>query len=63
MNGKHLLYRPLLWLVGVCALMMACTDLTDVENDIKELQGKVTKLKDAVAALQTAYEDGRLSKL
>lgn len=60
MSGKHFMSYSFLWIAMVCVLLGACTDLADVENDIKTLQGKVTKLEDAVSALQTAYEEGKV---
>lgn len=62
MSGKHFMGYPFLWIAMVCMFLGACTDLTDVENDIKTLQGKVTKLEDAVSALQAAYEEGKVIK-
>lgn len=43
-----------------CISMCACTDLTDVENNVKELQKTVTDLKEAVSALQLAYQNGKV---
>lgn len=40
--------------------MCACTDLTDVENDVKELQKTVNDLQEAVSALQLAYQNGKV---
>lgn len=46
----------LLFFISICA----CTDLTDVENDVKELQKTVTDLQDAVSALQLAHQNGKV---
>lgn len=43
-----------------CISMCACTDLTDVENDVKELQKTVNDLQEAVSALQLAYQNGKV---
>lgn len=60
MSGKHFMGYSFLWVAMVCILLGACTDLTDVENDIKTLQGKVTKLEDAISVLQAVYEEGKV---
>ena len=62
MLEKHISYYLFLWIMLLCTLPEACTDLTDVENDIKDLQTKVTKLEDAVSTLQTAYDSGKVIK-
>lgn len=62
MNEKHFIYYRLYWIIA-CAFLMACTDLTDVENDIKNLQEKVTNLEGAISSLQTAYQDGKIIKI
>lgn len=46
----------------LCISMYACTDLTNVENDVKELQKTVSDLQEAVSVLQTAYQDGKVIK-
>ena len=43
-----------------CISMCACTDLTDVENNVKELQKTVNDLQEAVSALQLAYQNGKV---
>ncbi len=47
-------------IVLFCISMFACTDLTDVENDVKELQKTVNDLQEAVSALQLAYQNGKV---
>lgn len=44
----------------ICLLITACTDLTNVKNDIKDLQQIVSTLQEAVAALQSAYQNGKI---
>ncbi len=64
------LWQRLLSLFVVCTLLLSsCTDLTEVENSIKdlqedvaELQTKVTTLDEALNSLRTAYESGMTIK-
>lgn len=46
MDGKCLITYFYLCIIIICTILASCTDLTDVEKDIKDLQSKVTKLED-----------------
>lgn len=49
-------FRMILLLsISICA----CTNLTDIENDVKELQKTITDLQEAVSVLQSAYQNGK----
>ncbi len=45
---------------AVGSFCLSCADLTQVENDIKELQTQVTNLTEAVEALEAAHSAGKI---
>lgn len=47
----------------ICLFLVAfvsCTDLSGVENDLKDLTNRVNSLEDAVTLLKRAYNDGKI---